>query len=85
MYLTFARFGGDSIYRPGETIIYVGDDATPMSTLLTASSNTIVADGFHPITSEQSGRYIAVRRDTFPALGGFIGQNWYTLATFKVY
>ena len=46
-----------------------------------------MAGGFHPVTTDQSGRYLAVRRDGYPAqdAGQNVNNQLYTFNAVKVY
>ena len=76
----------DIIYRLGETHIYIGEDGAPVSTQLTLASDTIVSSGIHSITTEQSGKYLAIRRDQDPTKGYpySIGYDFHAIKVYQV-
>lgn len=54
--------------RLGESHIFIGNDDSYLSTLNTQATDTILATGFHPATSDVQGQYVSIRRNGFPAL-----------------
>ena len=63
--------GGESHLRIGESKIFLGEQEVTM----TQASEPYYSSGFHRVTMTDTGRYLALRRETMPYKSVVSGKN----------